>query len=41
VVADALSRTGVPRTGMSLIANLDHMGSHFAMPVLHKRRLKC
>jgi hypothetical protein len=40
VVVDVLSRTGVPRTGMPLIADLDR-GSHFAMPVLHMRRLKC
>jgi hypothetical protein len=29
VVADALSRTGVPRAVMSLIADLDHMGITF------------
>jgi hypothetical protein len=29
VVADALSRTGVPRTGMPLIADLDRMGITF------------
>ena len=26
VVPDALSRTGVPKTSMSLIVDLDHMG---------------
>jgi hypothetical protein len=29
VIADALSRTGVPRTGMPLIADLDRMGITF------------
>ena len=29
MVADALSRTGVPRTVMPLIADLDHMGITF------------
>jgi hypothetical protein len=29
VAADALSRTDVPRTGMSLIADLDRMGITF------------
>jgi hypothetical protein len=29
VVADALSRTGVPRIVMPLIADLDHMGITF------------
>jgi hypothetical protein len=41
VAADALSRTGIPRTVMSLIFDLDHMGSRFAMPMLHMRRVKC
>ena len=26
VIADALSRTGVPKTSVSLIVDLDHMG---------------
>ena len=29
VVADALSRTGVPKTAMSLISDLDRMGINF------------
>ena len=29
VVADALSRTGVPKTSMSLIVDLDHMDIFF------------
>jgi hypothetical protein len=41
VVADALSRSGVPRIVTPMIADLDHIGSHFAMPVLYMRRLKC
>jgi hypothetical protein len=37
VVADALSRTGVPRTVMPLIADLDRMGITFCYAgVAHK-----
>ena len=31
VVADALSRTGVPKTSMSLIVDLDHMDIFFSL----------
>jgi hypothetical protein len=40
VVDDALSMTGVARTVMPLIFIWTAWGSHFAMPVLHMRRLK-
>jgi hypothetical protein len=40
VVADALSMTGVHRTVMPLISDLDHMGITFCYADLHMSRLK-
>jgi hypothetical protein len=41
VVADALSRSGVPKVALPLIADLDRMGSLYAMSTPLERRLGC
>jgi hypothetical protein len=41
VVADALSRSGVPKVALPLVADLDRMGSLCAMSAPLERRLRC
>jgi hypothetical protein len=41
VIADVLSRTGVPKTCMSLIVDLDRMGISLCYASVAMRRLGC
>ena len=41
IIANALSRTGVPKICMSLIADLDHMGISLYYVGVAVRRLGC
>ena len=41
IIANALSRTGVPKICMSLIADLDHMGISLCYVGVAVRRLGC